>query len=37
VAFIADEENAARNALQAAEIDYIEREALTTRISLLLT
>jgi hypothetical protein len=28
----ADDENAARNALQAAEIDYIERDALTTRL-----
>jgi hypothetical protein len=37
VAFIADDENAARNALQAAEIDYIEREALITRTSLRLT
>lgn len=32
VAFIADDENAARNALQAADIDYVEREALTSRL-----
>jgi hypothetical protein len=32
VAFIADDENAARKALQTPEIDYIEREALTARL-----
>ncbi len=32
VAFIADDEDAARDALKAAEIDYVEREALTVRL-----
>jgi hypothetical protein len=32
VAFIADDENAARDALQAAEIDYVGREAVTVRL-----
>ncbi len=32
VAFIADDEDAARDALRASEIDYVEREALTLRL-----
>jgi hypothetical protein len=32
IAFIADDEPAARGALQAAEIDYVERPALTVRL-----
>jgi hypothetical protein len=32
VAFIADDENAARDALRASEIDYVEREAVTVRL-----
>jgi hypothetical protein len=30
--FIADDETAARDGLQAAEIDYVEREAVTVRL-----
>jgi hypothetical protein len=32
VAFIADDEDAARDALQASEIDYVERNAITVRL-----
>ena len=32
VAFIADDENAARDALQSAEIDYVERDSITVRL-----
>jgi hypothetical protein len=32
VAFIADDEDAARGALQDSEIDYIERDAITVRL-----
>ena len=32
VAFIADDEDAAREALQESEIDYIERNAITVRL-----
>lgn len=32
VAFIADDEDAARGALQTASVDYVEREALTVRL-----
>ena len=32
IAFIADDEDAARAALQAGEIDYVEREAITVRL-----
>jgi hypothetical protein len=32
VAFIADDEDAARDALQASGIDYVEREAVTIRL-----
>jgi hypothetical protein len=32
VAFIADDEDAARDALQVSEIDYVEREAVTVRL-----
>ncbi len=32
MAFIADDEVAARDALRASEIDYVEREALTVRL-----
>jgi hypothetical protein len=32
VAFIADDEDAARDALQESEIDYVERNAITVRL-----
>jgi hypothetical protein len=32
VAFIADDESAARDALRESEIDYVEREAITVRL-----